>query len=77
MVYLAMVYLAMVYLAHGYSRLRRGLRGRALSRGGRSALPRLRLGYFFAHGYSCLRQGLRGRALSGRRAFALASAAPR
>jgi len=44
-----------------------------MGRGGRSALPRLRLGFVFAHGCSVLRTGLRGRALTGRRAFALAS----
>jgi len=40
-----------------------GLRGRALTGGGRSALPRLCLGFVFAHGCSRLRRGLRGRAL--------------
>jgi len=61
--------------AHGCSRFA-GLRGRALPRGGHSALPRLRLAAAIrpclgcasgvvniAHGCSCLRQGLRGRAL--------------
>jgi hypothetical protein len=52
-----------IYIAHGYSVLRTGLRGRALPRGARLRLPRLRLGYVFAHGCSRF-AGLRGRALS-------------
>ena len=55
--------------------LRGPARARAIRRGGRSALPRLRLGFFGSRLFRFA--GLRGRALTGRRAFALASALPR